>query len=296
MATGPLRHVQRYLRRLVAARVNDELSDAELVRRFVARRDELAFTILLERHGAMVLGVCRCVLRDTHDAHDAFQATFLVFLRKASSIRRREVVGSWLYAVAHRVAVRLKTQIARRRTVERVDPELAEIASPTEEGTSELGSILEEEVHRLPKKYRTPIVLCYLEGKSNDEAAQQLCWPLGTVKARLDRARKLLRRRLAQRGLTPSATALAAGLCEGAAKAAVPISLVEATARAFGKFPVTGTTEISARSLLLAQGVLRTMFITKSITIIGLVLGVGALVASGGVLHHALADKSDGKK
>src|SRR5262249_26012685 len=149
--------------------------------------------VLLQRHGPMVLGVCRRVLHDPHDAHDAFQATFLVFVRKAGSIRRRAVLGSWLYAVAHRVAVRLQAQIARRRAVEKSGEELAGAAAPAEPRDAELGRVLHEEVCRLPENYRTPVVLCYLEGKTNEETARQLCWPLGTVKGRLARARNLLR-------------------------------------------------------------------------------------------------------
>src|SRR5262249_368681 len=163
--------------------------------------DEGAFAALLARHGPMVLGVCRRVLRHTQDAEDAFQATFLVLARKAGAIGRREALGGWLYGVACRVAARARALLLRHRpTAHRPTADVPEPvgAGAAVDGASggEVRLALQEEVARLPAKYRGPVVLCYLEGRTHEEAALDLGWPVGTVKGRLARARELLRRRL----------------------------------------------------------------------------------------------------
>src|SRR5262249_17501866 len=147
--------------------------------------DEAAFTALVNRHGPMVLGVCRRVLRPAHDADDAFQATLLVLLRKARPLRRPELLGNWLYGVAHRTALKARTLAAKRRARERpVVDHLAGAPSPTA-AWGDVRPVLDEEVSRLPAKYRAPVVLCYLEGKTNEEAARLLGCPTGTVFSRL---------------------------------------------------------------------------------------------------------------
>ncbi|HYT95281.1 MAG TPA: sigma-70 family RNA polymerase sigma factor, partial [Gemmataceae bacterium] len=190
----------RFLRRLAGAGEATLTGDAELLRRFVATRDRSAFELLLWRHGPMVLQVCRSVLHDAHDADDAFQAAFLVLARKAGSIGRREALGAWLYRVAYRIAVKLHQQRRRRTRCEQQGLDLPAVGEETPACdpavADEIKRLLHAEVERLPAKYRAPVVLCYLEGRTNEEAAAQLGWSKGTVSGRLARARDLLRRRL----------------------------------------------------------------------------------------------------
>ena len=167
------------------------LPDDELLDRFLNRSGaeaEEAFRVVVERHGPMVLGVCRHVLGHPQDAEDAFQAAFLVLARKAGSIQDRRVLARWLYKVAYRIALRAKTGAMRRRTNERQGEEMSVTAPEIDPGWSELRPVLHEEINRLPETYRTPVVLCYLEGRTNEEAAKLLQWPVGTVKGRLFRA------------------------------------------------------------------------------------------------------------
>src|SRR5437870_178675 len=187
MTDGPLRRLLGVVRR-VAAPDGGPPSDQQLLERFAAAGDEAAFELLVWRHGTMVLGVCRRVLRDVHAAEDAFQATFLTLVRKAGSISKREAVGSWLYKVAYRIALRAQTQAATRALREKTLEELPDVTAPGDVAETvaqqEMHSALEEEVQRLPEKYRTPVILCYLEGRAYEEAAQQLGWPKGTVATR----------------------------------------------------------------------------------------------------------------
>jgi RNA polymerase sigma factor (sigma-70 family) len=189
--------VLRYLRRIAGAPGTNDVTDGELLARFVARHDEAAFELLLWRHGTMVLHVCRDVTRDPHAAEDAYQATFLTLIRKAASIRAGESLGAWLYQVAYRVALKARGQTAKRNERETADASVETLpavdALRDETSLRELRPVLHEEVQRLPAKYRTPIVLCYLQGLTHEEAARQLGWPKGTVAGRLARARELLR-------------------------------------------------------------------------------------------------------
>lgn len=207
-------------------------TDGQLLQCFTGRQDEEAFTELVRRHGPMVLGVCRQMLRDEQDAEDAFQATFLVLARKASSIRMPEALPNWLYGVATRIANRARLAIGRRRSreVPLVDPPAADPAAGR--AKDELVPFLHEEIGRLPDRYRIPFILCYVDGKTNEEAAEQLGCPPGTVFSRLARARKRLRDRLARRGMVVSSglfAALLAGLPRDAS-AAVPPELAAAVA------------------------------------------------------------------
>jgi RNA polymerase sigma factor (sigma-70 family) len=178
----------------------------------------------------MVLGVCRHILNQLQDAEDAFQATFLVLARKAGSIRDRRVLARWLYEVAYRIAMRARTNGVRRRTHERQGGEMAATVTNDNHGWVELRPVLHEEVNRLPEKYRLPVILCYLEGKTNEEVAEQLKWPVGTVKGRLSRAREVLRSRLTRRGLALSAAFLVSALANGTVIAeVVPPRLVDET-------------------------------------------------------------------
>jgi RNA polymerase sigma factor (sigma-70 family) len=215
--------------------------DAQLLDQFVTYRDERAFEALVARHGPMVLGVCRQVLNDPHDADDAFQATFVVLARRAGSIRNPPVVGTWLYGVASRIARQIRSDAARRRQIERKQGEVhareqSVEVSPVEsdaddEARKELRLALHEELARLPDKYRSPIVLCYLQGQTHEQAAAQLRWPVGTVKGRLSRARELLQRRLSRRPLAIPATQCIVALSRDAL-ADVPRTLRETTVRA----------------------------------------------------------------
>src|SRR5262245_18519690 len=198
MAGERIGGVLHYLRGLVGA-PSAAGDDRELLHAFAGRRDEAAFAALVERHGPLVWGVCRRVLRDAHDAEDAFQATFLVLARKAGSVPWREDVSNWLYAVALRVARQARARAQRRRLLERDAGQVPK--SDAEAPDEETRGIVAEEVGRLPDKYRRPVLLCCMQGKSYGESAKVLGWPDGTVSGRLARAREFLRRRLTRRGL-----------------------------------------------------------------------------------------------
>jgi RNA polymerase sigma factor (sigma-70 family) len=258
MTEKPLQTMLYQLRRLVTQEGAGALSDAQLLDHFVTRRDELAFEVLLWRHGAMVLDVCRRLLRQEQDAEDAFQATFLVLVRKAGSIGKRESVGSWLYKVAYRVAC-----AARGVAIKQVPHELALGVANTADPTKEilwrdLAPVLDEEVNRLPDKYRVPVVLCYLQGKTVEEAARQLGCPRGTVGTRLARARQRLRSRLAGRGVALGSVALVSLLSQTEAGAAPSAALVAATLRI-----LTVPTSLPVGVAALTEGVITAMFLSK---------------------------------
>lgn len=287
MASRPLGQVLDYLRRTVRPTGDQEPSDGQLLRRFVADRDEDAFAALLHRHGAMVWGVCRRVLTDANDVDDAFQATFLVLVRKAGAIAKHESVSSWLHGVAHRVAVRAKSKARDRRQRESEGAAMARSTdAPGIDQASELRTVLDEELEYLPEKYRAPLVLCYLQGRTNDEAAALLGWTRGTVAGRMARARDLLRGRLARRGLALASAALAPLVEEAAAVAAVPASLTDLTLRTALAF-AAGTSS-NAAAAALAEGVLNTMWKSKLKTVASAMFAL-ALVGTGlGVmLSHA---------
>ena len=267
MANEALAGVSRYVRRLAGNGRADEPSDAHLLQQFAAGRDERAFADLLRRHGPLVFGVCRQLL-GFHDAEDAFQATFLVLARKADSIRSKESLAAWLHRVALNVARTKKASDARRRTHERQAILMARPTPADEAPSQDERRLLHEEVHRLPSKYRVAVVLCYLEGKTHDEAARQLGWPLGTVKGRLARARELLQRRLVRRGLALSSAGLLALVSESLAAAAVPPALARAALQG-ALAPATGASAAAA----LAEAAL------GNVTVLGLKLGMGFLLA-----------------
>ena len=208
------------------------LSDGQLLDRFVERRDASAFEAIVERYGPLVWGVCRRVLRDHHDAEDAFQATFLVLARKAASVMPREKLGNWLYGVAFQTAMKARATRAKRRVRERPAWEMTEPEAVPDEHADELLSRLDREVARLPEKYRMPIILCELEGKTHRQAAEQLGWPVGTVSGRLSRARALLASRLSRPGTPLTVGALGVLLAHDVARAGLPPELVRSTAQA----------------------------------------------------------------
>jgi RNA polymerase sigma factor (sigma-70 family) len=286
MATGETVSVLAELRRVVLRSETAALGDGALLERFVRRRDEAAFEALVRRHGPMVLGVCRRVLGDVHEAEDAFQATFLVLLSRAASVVPREQVGAWLHGVARRTALKARAVAARRRAKERQAARPCQ-EQPAADSAHELRGLLDGELQRLPALSRTLVVLCELEGKSRREAAEQLGLAEGTVSSRLARARQRLARRLSARGLVLPAGALAL-VCTSEASAAVPAPLMSLTIRAVS----AGAGGISAPVAGLAEGVLRAMWIKKMVLTMAVVLSLGVLALGGGLLgQRVLADK-----
>jgi RNA polymerase sigma factor (sigma-70 family) len=232
MAIDTLGAVLRQLNRLFANGVVAGLSDAQLLERFLKQGDAGAFDALVGRHGPMVLSVCRGILREPHDAEDAFQATFLVLVKKGSTIRGRGALAGWLHKVAHRVAIQANTAAARRRTLERRVGQMAVATSTNGPATSDdLLPALHEEIARLPEKLRLAVVHCDLEGMTQAQAAAQLHWSERTIHSRLAEGRARLKRRLARRGLEPDGAMLGTVLL-GEARAVIPAGWNEATVRA----------------------------------------------------------------
>jgi RNA polymerase sigma factor (sigma-70 family) len=293
MATGPMRGILRHLRRASTLRDAAELTDGQLLDRFLARRDDAAFEALVKRHGAMVLGVCRRVLGNAADAEDAFQATFLVLVRKAHAVRPRELVGNWLHGVAYRTALRARSAAAQRRAKERQVLPMPRQETLPDETWRDVQPLLDRELNGLPEKYRVPIVLCDLEGKARREAARQLGWPEGTLSCRLARGRALLARRLARYGLNLSGAGLALGLAQEAT-AAVPAALLTAVTRT----ALAGGA--AAGVVLLAEGVIKAMLWTRLKVGAALVLALGMVVGGTGVLRSPAAAQAgvgaDGRK
>ena len=234
------------------------LGSAELLGRFAQRRDEAAFAALVAHHGPMVLATCRRILPNGADADDAFQATFLVLARRAGAIGSPDRLAPWLHGVARRVSVRARSATARRRAVEREAPGEVAVAPPPADDAPDLRAVLDEELARLPEKYRAPLVLCYLEGLTHDQAAGLLSWPVGTVRSRLAGGRDRLRSRLARRGYAPGA--LAVVFPSTLPTVAVSHFLQAATVRLV--FASSSTTAATS-AVLLAQGVLTSMFLAK---------------------------------
>jgi RNA polymerase sigma factor (sigma-70 family) len=236
----------------------------------------------------MVLGICRRILVDPHDAEDAFQATFLVLVRKASSIARRELLGNWLYGVAYRTAKEAKARAARRRAKEEhVVDDVPQAGLTRDDADHDLRDALDEELIRLPERYRLPLVLCDLEGGSRRDVARRLGLPEGTVSSRLARGRGLLRERLTRRGLTLSAGAVAAAITRDSASATVPAHLIDSTVRAATQLAAGSTAmagAVSASVSTLMEGVLKTMLLSKLKVMAITLLTMGILTSSAIVL------------
>ena len=275
MVMNPFGEVVRQLCGVLSARQSADLTDAELWQHYVHQRDEAAFAALVRRHGPMVMGVCRRILRNHQDAEDAFQATFLVLVRRAGSVRTPGAISCWLHGVASRTALEARSAAARRRAREASIP--PRMAAP-EDAWAELRFVLDEEIAQLGKKYRAAVVLCDLEGKTRQEAARELGCAEGTVASRLARGRRLLAERLARRGY--AASVIAAALASHTAIACMPApALVAQTTAASSRAGHGATIPVSAKVLALTEGVMRTMFLTKlkiAITVV-LVLGVASL-------------------
>jgi RNA polymerase sigma factor (sigma-70 family) len=282
MPQTPLVALLEYLGKTCGAMELESLTDGKLLERFVRERDEAAFAVLMHRHGPMVFGVCRRMLGDGHDADDAFQATFLVLVRRAASVEPHSPLASWLYGVAQRVALKARARAAARHHRQR---ELTDMPrkEPLDDMTwRELRPLLDEEVGRLPEKCRVPMVLCYFEGKSYDEAAQELGWPKSTLASRLGRGRELLRQRLVKRGITLSAGAVATALIEHTAQAGaaalLTINTVKAAASAVAGKPITQGL-FSAQALALAEETMKTMIGIKG-KVVAVLLALGLAVGA----------------
>ena len=257
MAHSSLQNVLRFARRMAEAGQGSTSTDADLLKHFSIHHDDLSFAYLVERHGSMVWGVCCRVLNHAHDAEDCFQAAFLVLARKAGTLQRDASLGAWLHRVAYRLALRSKSTTARRQTEEGRAAAMNPVSCEREESWQELRKLIDQELEHLPQIYRVPLVLCYLEGKSNAEAAKELGWPLGSVKGRLSRGRDVLRKRLQKRGLTLAGATLVALLAEHAASAAVPGTLLMSTTNAATAFAIGKTVSASGQALALANELLR---------------------------------------
>jgi RNA polymerase sigma factor (sigma-70 family) len=292
MATSQMSEVISYLCRTVILRDGVGLTDWQLLQDYLGRRDEAALATLVRRHGPMVWGVCRRVLRNYHDAEDAFQATFLVFVRKASSIASPELLANWLYGVAHQTALKARTTAAKRRARERQVTEMPEPAATEQVVSSDLQPLLDQELSRLPDKYRVAIVLCDLGGKTRKAAARQLGVPEGTLAARLARGRVMLAKRLARHGLAVSGGVLGAVLAENVASAGVPTSVVSSTIKAttlFAAGQAAATGAISTKVAALTEGVLKTMLLTKLKIATALLMALTLLGAGSVVLTRSLS-------
>jgi RNA polymerase sigma factor (sigma-70 family) len=289
MAVRRFNEVVENLRRAVLLRGGAELTDGQLLERFLTEREEAALAALVRRHAAMVWGVCHRLLRNHHDAEDAFQVTFLVLVRRAASIVPRDKVANWLFGVARQTALKARATAARRKERERQMVEMPEPAADAREAWTDWQPFLDRELARLPEKYRVPIVLCDLEGRSLKETARQLGWPPGTVAGRLARARRLLAQRLGRRGVMASGGALAAVLSQQAASGAVPSFLVARTIQAVALVAAGATAAglLSAQVAALAEGVVKAMMLTKLRIVRALVLALavlGTVLVAGGWL------------
>jgi RNA polymerase sigma factor (sigma-70 family) len=285
MSTSQTNRALTHLRRLALRQGHGGVTDAQLLERFLARREDIAFEELVRRHGPMVLGVCRRVLGSPHDAADAFQATFLVLARRAASIVPRSGVGPWLYGVARRTAVKARSSAARRRRAEQEAARRQPQTAASADGGMDLRPLLDEELCRLPEKYRAPLVLCLLEGRARKEAAGLLGWSEGTLSGRLARAKERLGERLRRRGVTLTGAALAAAVAGSAAAAEVPASLAATTAEAAAALAwPAAANAVSPPVVALSEEVMKAMLTSKLkaaagvlVLVVGIGLGAGAV-------------------
>jgi RNA polymerase sigma factor (sigma-70 family) len=280
MSGSPINPLLLLIRRIRVAGDGARLTDGALLERYAAQRDDAAFEILVHRHGPMVWRVCRQLLWDVHAAEDAFQATFLVLVSKAGTLSRPELLANWLYGVAHRVARRArKTEAVRQEKEAHCEAALA-----TAESTPDAGSAgLHEELQYLPAKYRAPMVLCYLEGHTQEEAAQKLCWPVGTVKVRLMRGRDRLRQRMERRGLAPTVGAISAILAESRGQG-VSAAVVSAACRAALTPAAAAVGSASPNALRLSAAVIASMRRARRAMVAASLLALGFVTLALGTL------------
>jgi RNA polymerase sigma factor (sigma-70 family) len=292
MATSVMDQVLQHLRSVLLLPEGADLTDGQLLECFLSRQEPAALEALMRRHGPMVWGVCRRILGNHHDAEDAFQATFLVLVRKASSVRPRERVGNWLYGVAHQTALKARATRAKRRRRERSVPAMPEPAMEQQGLWNDLQPLLDQELGRLPENYRAVVVACDLEGQTGKEAARHFGCPEGTVASRLARARAMLAKRLARHGLGLTGVSLAAVLSEKAASGPVPSSVMAAAIRAVtlvaaGQAAATGV--ISAKVATLTDGVIKAMLLKKLKTLVSVLVVVVLTGFGGAVSMHLVA-------
>jgi RNA polymerase sigma-70 factor (ECF subfamily) len=287
-----LESVLRYLRHAAKTHEARDLTDAELLGRFRTQRDEASFTLLVQRHGPMVMGVCRRLLGEHHGAEDAFQATFLVLCRSAASIHTGGSLAAWLHGVAKRVARKARGRAIRRRVEERRCAVEGHTESVDERTWDDLRLVLDEELSLLPKKYQAPVVLCYFEGKTNEQAAEELRCPKSSLSWRLGRARELLRERLVSRGITLSVGTLAGVLLGQTVTASSPSLLVIATVKTAIRFSAGGAGVVSAEVETLTKGAMKTMFSIRLKIASAAVLVAGVLAGSVPLAQRLLAEEN----
>jgi RNA polymerase sigma factor (sigma-70 family) len=300
MATRQLRRVLQTLRGASFPHEGEDRTDGQLLESYVHSRDEAAFAALVRRHGPMVWGVCRRLLRSHHDAEDAYQATFLVLVRKAASVVPRALVAGWLHGVARHVALKVQATTARRQGREKQVTAMPEPAVEPRELWDDLRPLLDQELDRLPEKYRSVLVLFDLEGKTRKETARHLRLPEDTVATRLATARAMLARRLSRRGLTVTGGTLGVVLSQHAVSAGVPPAVVSTTiqaATAFAAGQAAASGMLSVKAVALTEGVLKTMLLSKlkiatAVLLAVVVLGAGAA----GLTQNVLADPLAGQK
>ena len=269
------------------------MSDGQIMDRFVEKRDEAAFAALVRRHGPMVWGVCQRIAGRTADAEDAFQAAFLVLVRKAAAIEPREAVGNWLYGVACHTALKARTACLKLHAKEKQVANMPEPAHHLRDDREELQAMLDRELSALPDKYRLPVVLCHLEGRTRKAVAAQLKIPEGTLSSRLATAHRMLAKRLARHGLAVSGGSLAAFFAQSAASASVPASVVSSTIKTAMLVAASNGVAagiVSSKVVALTEGVLKAMLLTQ-LKIIAFLMGTLCVLGTGaGVLtRHALA-------
>src|SRR5262245_50144480 len=297
MATGQLSGVIQHLRRAMLVRDGAGLTDQQLLEDYISRRDQAPLAALVQRHGPMVWGVCRRVLTNYHDAEDAFQATFLVLVGRAASIASPELLANWLYGVAHQTAIKARATVAKRKTRERQVTEMPEPAGVEQNLWNDLQPLLDQELSRLPDKYRGVIVLCDLEGKTRKEVAGQLGCAEGTVASRLARARNMLAKWLARHGVVLSGGALAGVLSQQLASAGVPYSVVSSTIKAASLFAAgQAAGVISVTVAALTEGVMKAMLFSKLKTAFAIVLILGFVATGATILTCRSAAGQDDKK
>jgi RNA polymerase sigma factor (sigma-70 family) len=289
MATGQMSVVIQHLRRAMLLQDEAGLTDGQLLEDYISRRAEAAFAALVQRHGPMVWSVCRRVLTNYHDAEDAFQATFLVLVRRAASIASPELLANWLYGVAHQTAMKSRATLARRKARERQVAEMPQPAVLEQDLYNDPEPLLDQELSCLPDIYRVVIVLCDLEGKTRKEAARHLGLPEGTIGSRLARARMLLAKRLVKRGVTLSGAALAAVLSRNVAPAGVPDAVVSSTIRAasfYAAGKVAAAGPVSVKVATLTEGVLKSMLLSRLKIVVAVVLALGVITLGGGLSYR----------
>ena len=291
MAKAGIGDILRFLFRKQLAQEAGDRTDGDLLKQFAATREDRPFTVLFERHAPMVMGVCKRILGDFHQAEDSLQATFHILARRAGSVRWRECLGPWLYAVARRVALRARAKRTAQQKLERRLANMPPSATIDDAAWNDLSSVIDEEIGRLPAKYRAPLILSYLESKSRSQVAKELGWPEGTVARRLERGRELLRLRLVKRGVTLSAGALGVVLVEKVAGAPVPIMLAINTIKA-ATTVVAGQVAsggfISAKALMLAEETMKGMlFVKAKLVLLALTISV-AMGGAGWAGYQAL--------